>query len=355
MENITDKVKKRNHLLHLGGIQLQDVAYSLPDAIIEKDETNDVFEILTKKLSDHFSPKQNSTFERHVFRNVKMDESENFNKFLLKIRHQAKRCYFGKTEAEALEINMKDKIIDSWAPIDLKKKILEKERTLDEVIELCQIHEQISNQSSAMGPKTSEVTTSINKIKFQRNDKFEKCTRRGRFNNQNHIQTCPAKDAKCFTCNMQGHFSSCCKTPQHKRKQPNFNINLQKNKRFKSKVNSIELENENSGEENNISNFDCFTINYQGRCTPSDDLIKCSIGGVNLILLIDSGSKANIIKDTDFNYLLQNKAIIWGTSTSTLDVLKPYGTITPLEITKKILNYSTNTQWKRNNNILLCS
>ena len=62
VENITDKVKKRNHLLHLGGIQLQDVAYSLPDAIIEKDETNDVFEILTKKIIRPFFSKTKLNF-----------------------------------------------------------------------------------------------------------------------------------------------------------------------------------------------------------------------------------------------------------------------------------------------------
>ena len=83
-------------------------------------------------MSEYFSPKQNSTFERHIFRNIKPENGENFNKFLLRIRHQTKRS-FGIDENESKEINVKDKIIDSWALLDLKKKILEKERTLEEV------------------------------------------------------------------------------------------------------------------------------------------------------------------------------------------------------------------------------
>lgn len=40
---------------------------------------------------------------------------------------------------------MKDKIIDSWASTDMKQKLLEKEGPLNEIVELCQIHEQIGN------------------------------------------------------------------------------------------------------------------------------------------------------------------------------------------------------------------
>ncbi|VEN54240.1 unnamed protein product [Callosobruchus maculatus] len=121
-EDITDAVKKRNKLLHLGGSQLQEVAYSIPGAIeaYNSNENNNAFKTIVDKLSEYFSPKQNSTFERHIFRSIKK-EDESFNKFLLKVRQQAKRCTFGKNEKEATEINMKDKIIDEWAPVELKR------------------------------------------------------------------------------------------------------------------------------------------------------------------------------------------------------------------------------------------
>ena len=97
---------------------------------------------------------------------------------VLRIIHQAKRCTFGKDKVEALEINMKDKIIDSWSPIDFKKKILEKQRSLDEVIELSQINEEILNQSAIMSSAgvsaASQISTTVNKINLQKR-KFEKC------------------------------------------------------------------------------------------------------------------------------------------------------------------------------------
>ncbi|KAM8701920.1 hypothetical protein ACLKA7_017708 [Drosophila subpalustris] len=48
-EEITSPVKKRNKLLHLGGTQLQAVAYSLPGAIAtlnEKEDDEEIYKVL---------------------------------------------------------------------------------------------------------------------------------------------------------------------------------------------------------------------------------------------------------------------------------------------------------------------
>lgn len=129
-EEISNAEKKKIKLLHLGGSQLQEVAYNIPNAVVSSNsETNDdVFAVLVQKLSEYFSPKQNSTFERHVFRSLKPGVNENFNTFLLRLRQQASKCSFGNSLEEAISINIKDKLIDDWAPIELKKKILDKER-----------------------------------------------------------------------------------------------------------------------------------------------------------------------------------------------------------------------------------
>lgn len=71
-EDIKDVVKKKNKLLHLGGPQLQEVVFNIPGALVEYDDEkkNDVFKILVDKLDEYFSPKRNSTFERHLFRDL---------------------------------------------------------------------------------------------------------------------------------------------------------------------------------------------------------------------------------------------------------------------------------------------
>lgn len=81
-DDITNILMKRNKLLHLGGAELQEVAYSLLGAIepFNVDENNNVFKTLVDKLSKYFSPKQNATFKRHVFkRNIIREKGEHFN------------------------------------------------------------------------------------------------------------------------------------------------------------------------------------------------------------------------------------------------------------------------------------
>ncbi|KAH8361280.1 hypothetical protein KR084_011696, partial [Drosophila pseudotakahashii] len=60
-------------------------------------------------------------------------EGEGFTEFLLRLRRQIAKCSFGETKNQIEEICLTDKIIDVWAPVDLKKKLLENEQTLEEV------------------------------------------------------------------------------------------------------------------------------------------------------------------------------------------------------------------------------
>lgn len=57
----------------LGGSALQDIFYNLPGANIEPEEKVDIYEAAVSKLDDYFLPKQNKTFERHIFRLIKQD------------------------------------------------------------------------------------------------------------------------------------------------------------------------------------------------------------------------------------------------------------------------------------------
>ncbi|XP_074032658.1 uncharacterized protein [Leptinotarsa decemlineata] len=316
-ENIQNSSRKRNKLLHLGGVQLQEVAYNIPGAVAEHNEdgNNDVFKILVDALTKYFSPLQNSTFERHTFRNIKPGEGETLNKFLIRLRQQATKCSFGNTADEATEINIKDKIIDHWAPLELKKKLLEKERTLEEIIDLCQVHEQITDQSRAMDAGTINLPgTSVNKISV-RDQGIQECFRcRG-----NHLGTssnCPAKNSRCHKCDLVGHFASKCKTKQRKRPYSGGNNGFKRKRGTSSRVNYLDQQTsdeENQREGNNPRSYECFKIDnvrHPKSLFKQDELIECKVGGVSITLLIDSGSKANIINGRDWKLLTNKKAVV---------------------------------------------
>jgi hypothetical protein len=74
---INDVVKKRTKFLHFGGLDIQELAYNIPGALEVYDEKakNDVYKHLIEMLDAHFAPIRNSTFERHLFRNLKPKEN----------------------------------------------------------------------------------------------------------------------------------------------------------------------------------------------------------------------------------------------------------------------------------------
>lgn len=80
--------KKRATLLHMGGLSLQEDYYNIPGAHAT-DTEDDVFEIAVKKLDEYFSPKQSRVYERHLFRLMKQEPWEKFEKFLIRLRHQS--------------------------------------------------------------------------------------------------------------------------------------------------------------------------------------------------------------------------------------------------------------------------
>lgn len=55
-------------------------------------------------------------------------------------------------------------------------------------------------------------------------------------------------------------------------------------------------------------------------------------GGILITFLIDSGSKANIIKGKDWDTLKEQKAVIWDLEERPIDVLTPYASDRALDI-----------------------
>lgn len=219
---------------------------------------NDVYTILLAKLNEYFSPRRNSTFERHLFHELKPMEGEDFNKFLMRVRQQAEKCTFGKTESEAKEINIKDALIEKWATVDLKKRLLEKEMSLEEVINSCKVFEQINNQTATSSSVPSGYMN-VNRVvnKFRNSD--ISCSRCGFNNHLADDPKCPAKNEKCKKCNMIGHFARKCKT-RIKRQWPSDRSD-KPSKRQRGSMSRVQcIEDDVSEEDTQNGKFNCFRV-----------------------------------------------------------------------------------------------
>lgn len=348
-EDIFEGKKRKAKLLHLGGPQLQEVIFTLPGALEEPpapakpgQKTTDSFEWLVEKLNDYFSPQRNSTFERNLFRDLKPVEGEESSKFLMKLRTQANRCEFGKTETESRELAIKDKLIGDWAPPDLRKRLLEKELSTEQIINMCAVYEQVNKQLIAETPGTSD---SINRVSYGRNksdnrysynrneDKSsagnDSCYRCGKKGHRANDKKCPALNSKCNICSRIGHYAKMCRTKfDNPRKRPREEDRYEGNQRKKLKNENVYRVDEVSEQED----YACNNISSDEEIINNNETISCLVGGVKVNLLIDSGCKYNLLSEEDWNSLKNNKAVVFNERYDAKNTFRAYAADGPLKI-----------------------
>lgn len=120
--DVNTSSKKRASLLHWGGQELQEILFNIPGGYVtsvEGGQDKDVFEVAIKKLDEYFAPKQNKRYERHLFRQMKQEENEKFEKYLVRLRQQALKCQFTDVDDSLI-----DQIIEKCSSEELRMKVL---------------------------------------------------------------------------------------------------------------------------------------------------------------------------------------------------------------------------------------
>ncbi|CAH1994375.1 unnamed protein product [Acanthoscelides obtectus] len=318
--NIDRDIKKRASLLHFGGLDLQEVFYIL-------------FEIAISKLDAYFAPRQSKVFERHTFRLLKQEPDEKFEKFVLRLRKQADKCQFADREG-----NIIDQITEKCFLPELRKKILKigDDITLEQVITEANTLEVVNKQLEEFkNPLRSNENQEVNRMdsKFKRN--FDKsrnvqhgCGRCGNPRHAGNDESCPARDKECLKCGLKGHFRQYCRTKQTlKRRVDREYRHEQKKGRFdreKNEVNEVGDSSNNTAHKEGETEY-VFHID--------DDVeIKCTIGGVQTKMLIDSGCKQNLITERTWEKLKKNKVNVYNQLPNPDVTFMAYGSPTPLKI-----------------------
>nr|CAI5851788.1 unnamed protein product [Callosobruchus analis] len=326
--DIRTSIKKRATLLLLGGAGIQEIFYNLPGASVEPTEDNDVFAIAIQKLDEYFSPKQSKVYERHVFRLIKQEEGEKFEKFVVRLRNQAEKCQFDQQEDHLI-----DQVAEKGLSVDLRKKILTMgdNITLDRIIAEANTLEVVNRQLEEYGqPKKNLEVNSISQNKREGNatkpygNKFKCNTHKGgcsRCGNSKHNAedtNCPARKKKCYLCDKLGHFRQYCKSHGARKRRWGYREDeTRPNKRAKKQggVDSIEDEEVDY----------VFSINNDGN-------VECEVGGIRTGMLIDSGSKYNLITDRTWDILKAKGIKCLNQVKNSNKTLLAYGSKTPLDI-----------------------
>ncbi|CAH1972263.1 unnamed protein product [Acanthoscelides obtectus] len=293
--NIDSPAKKRANLLHIGGLGLQEIYYNLPGAHISE-QTEDVenpvnvYEIAIRKLDEYFAPKQSKVYERHVFRLIKQEMDEKFEKFLVRLRNQAEKCVFSNTEE-----NIIDQIVEKCSSSDLRKKILTigDSISLENILAEANALEAVSRQMEEFAEKKTGIE--VNQINNNTKQKFraseiKSCFRCG---SKGHISfNCPAREKICKKCGYKGHVSKQCRTKPGKRRT-HYESTTVKKSRYR--------EPDKDDDDHNTN----YVFHIDNDCD-----ILCMIGGIPVQMVIDSGSKCNILNDETWTYLKNSQVSV---------------------------------------------
>ncbi|KAG6454310.1 hypothetical protein O3G_MSEX008647 [Manduca sexta] len=353
--NIDTPEKKRATLLHVGGLALQEVYYNLPGAdVCTAHEGADVYEIALQKLDAYFAPKQSRIYERYLFRLMKQEEGEKFERFLLRLRNQAEKCQFKDKEEHII-----DQITGKCRLVELRKKILEigDSITLDEIIKKANALEVVARQLEQFKNCDTSQSSNFNKIEVNKIDgkkTFHKlfkrpqssktnCSRCGSHTHLSEDAKCPAKDKRCLKCGFIGHYREHCRTRRKRRFLDNKIVNMNKKPKLETKKDTetseidyiFNLEKKNSihydVEQVTEDKTDKLEVEYIFHLD-EDETINCAVGGITINMLIDSGSKCNVITDRTWQLLKDKKVEVTNQISRPNKILIAYGNKEPLHI-----------------------
>lgn len=300
---IESDTQKRALLLHCAGKDTQEIFKTLSD-------TGTTYAHALAKLNEYFQPKQNVSFQRHLFRREKQRPEETVTEFVVRLRKHASTCAFPEDEVENF---IRDQVVDKCTSKKLREKLLsEANLTLKKTLELAQAREasmlqaqqmedddktfSLKSLNKSLPPRQSEGRPRVsNSHRYSRapplpqsGGTLPQCGRCGRKGHRSSECLC-TKGKTCFRCQGQGHFASMCKNSTKKHSSV---------RHLDTDTSQSDTESETYGTDEELIKA-LFCID-----TTDHDTTNVKIEGTDISLLIDSGATCNVLNTKDANKLI---------------------------------------------------
>ena len=282
-KGVTQPAQRKALLLHMAGVDVQDIYETLTEVQGDDDE----YVNAVRALDDYFQPRTNIPYERHLFRQLHQRDNESVDQFVTRLRQQADFCSFEDQKDD----NIRDQLIDKCKSAILRKQLLEKrEVSLLQALEMARAKEVAERQAATMAtncvgqPEVNALRSKFDtrpSVQKKQGGKKGKCFRCGHEGHYAKDKECPAKRETCRKCHKVGHYQSQCKTRSSTGStsypQPSYSNH---------RVNTIQT-GTNGDEEY------AFMVNTGNSCSGCIDIC---VGGVSLPnVLIDSGASCNLV------------------------------------------------------------
>ena len=301
-KGVANVAQKKALFLHSAGMDVQELFDTVPNPPIpgwhppQPIPLND-YELAVLKLDSYFATKVNVPYERHIFRNLKQEDTETVDQYVTRLRKQSDNCMWDNSQEQ-----IRDQVIDKCKSVSLRRKLLEKgtDLTLTRVMDIARSMEAVEIQVKKMGAGSANTSHEVYRVKEVnkqgasgpkkpggRAKKRGSCYRCGSDSHYSIDSVCPAHESTCGKCNLVGHYAKCCRTGTAKKdyggRKPEFKTTGQDRttkpwEKPKSQVNLVKEEY-------------AFTVS-DGK---GNGMVQVLLGGVPLKMLIDSGASTNII------------------------------------------------------------
>lgn len=169
--------------------------------------------VLKEKLTAHFAPSKNKTYERCRIHRMKQQANEPIENFLQKLKTQIKRCTF---PGESDEFVMDQVVLGVHSETTRQKLWTEDDLNLEKAIKICKAAERAEKE---MNELQNERSSSANINAVSNESQSFNCKRCG---TKHGYRECPAYNKNCASCGGRGHFKVMCRTKSKEEKTKNI-------------------------------------------------------------------------------------------------------------------------------------